>query len=90
MTTLKRTITSRVETIVFGWIRKYQDYGVHKECRDRMKMSTPKTCFWCHRKFVASDETYLTSVDGKGNKLVCTCCAELIDNDSTEQVENKT
>ena len=83
--TLKRTIPSRIESFTFVWVRKFQNYGVHKGCRDRMKMSVPKTCFWCRRKWQEEDQTWLTAVDGKGNKMVCESCATLIGDNSTEE-----
>ena len=75
--TLSKRIPARTMTLNAKWCRK--DFiEMDKRYREirakhRNKMDT---CYWCHHKFEDGEQMSLACIEGVGNKVFCSDCAD--------------
>ena len=78
--TIVRRIPARTETLTVLWCSpKFSTFDQSWRAV-RAQMSNPlDTCYWCERKFNDGEIIGIASFKGKGNKVLCTGCADKIE-----------
>ena len=75
--TLSKRIPARTVTLNARWCRK--DFTTFDESYRRIRGHSRYKgfeCYWCHHKFEDGESIALACIEGTGNKVFCSDCAD--------------
>lgn len=75
---LSKRIPARTKTLKFDWC--HRDFRLMDDDwrKIRANMTPLDKCYWCGYAFVNGDMIALAHLTGKGNKVLCQTCADLL------------